>query len=217
MIYWLLHWFFKITGFIPQLFAFRRKVYYEDKRVQSRRIKGKAIVMPNHHSVMDVANMMFVFYGRSLRCLTAELMFRKNFFMTLILKMLGCIKVDRESHDFSFLNKAEAILNKGGVVEVYPESRLARPGEEKPLEFKPSVVALALSTGAPIIPVYHNGAMFKKERALVMIGKPIDVRELYDDSLSEGENIDNICKMLRGKVIELGKELERQREEEKAR
>ena len=217
MIYWLLHWFFKITGFIPQLFAFRRKIYYEDKRVQSRRIKGKAIVMPNHHSVMDVANMMFVFYGRALRCLTAEVMFRKSFFMTLILKMLGCIKVDRESHDFSFLNKAEAILNKGGVVEVYPESRLARPGEEKPLEFKPSVVALALSTGAPIIPVYHNGAMFKKERALVMIGKPIDVRELYDDSLSEGENIDNICKMLRGKVIELGKELERQREEEKAR
>ena len=217
MIYWLLHWFFKITGFLPQLFAFRTKVYYEDKKVQSRRIRGKAIVMPNHHSVMDVASMMFVFYGRALRCLTAELMYRKNIFMTLVLKLLGFIKVDRESHDFSFLNKAEAILRKGGVVEIYPEARLACPGEEKPLEFKPSVVALALSSGAPIIPVYHNGAIFSKERARVMIGKPIDIREWYDDSLTEGENIDMICKRLRGKVIELGNELERQREEEKAR
>ena len=215
--YWLIHWFFKITGFLPQLFAFRTKVYYEDKRVQKRRIKGKAIIMPNHHSVMDVATMMFVFYNRTLRCLTAELMYRKNIFMTLVLKLLGCIKVDRENHDFSFLNKAEKILNRGGVIEIYPEARLAEPGEAKPLEFKPSVVALALSSGAPIIPVYHNGAIFSRERARVIIGKPIDVREWYDDTLSESENIDAICKRLRGKVIELGNELERQREEEKAR
>lgn len=217
MIYWLIHWIFKITGFLPQLFAFRTKVYYEDKSVQKRRIKGKAIIMPNHHSVLDVATMMFVFYGRTLRCLTAELMYRKNIFMTLVLKLLGCIKVDRENHDFSFLNKAEEILNKGGVVEIYPEARLAEPGEEKPLEFKPSVVALALSSGAQIIPVYHNSAIFEKERKRVIIGKPIDVREWYDDTLSESENIDAICKRLRGKVIELGNELERQREEEKAR
>ena len=215
--YWLIHWFFKITGFLPQLFAFRTKVYYEDKRVQKRRIKGKAIIMPNHHSVMDVATLMFVFYNRTLRCLTAELMYRKNIFMTLVLKLLGCIKVDRENHDFSFLNKAEKILNRGGVIEIYPEARLAEPGEAKPLEFKPSVVALALSSGAPIIPVYHNGAIFSRERARVIIGKPIDVREWYDDTLSESENIDAICKRLRGKVIELGNELERQREEEKAR
>ena len=215
--YWFTHWFIKITGFIPWFFGYRAKIYYEDKSVQDRRIKGKAIVMPNHHSVMDVALHMFVFWGRTLRCLAAELMYKKNIFMTLMLKLLGYIKVDRDSHDFSFLGKAEKVLNKKGVIEIYPESRLARPGEEKPLEFKPSVVYLALSTGAPIIPVYHTGALFKKERALVIIGKPIDVKEWYDDTLGERENIEIICKKLRERVIELGNELERQRKEEKAR
>ena len=215
--YWLIHWIFKITGFIPWLFGYRTKVYYEDKSVQGRRIRGKAIVMSNHHSVMDVALNMFVFWGRTLRCLVAELMYEKNIFMTLVLKLLGGIKVDRNTHDFSFLGKAERVLNKNGVIEIYPEARLANKGEEKPLEFKPSVVYLALSTGAPIIPVYHNGALFKKERARVIIGKPIDVKDWYDDGLLEKENIDMICKKLRERVIELGYELERQREKEKAK
>ncbi len=215
--YWFIHWFIKITGFIPWLFGYRAKIYYEDKSVQGRRIKGKAIVMPNHHSVMDVALNMFVFWNRTLRCLAAELMYEKNIFMTLMLKLMGYIKVDRDSHDFSFLGKSEKVLNKKGVIEIYPESRLPKKGEEKPLEFKPSVVYLALSTGAPIIPVYHTGALFKKDRARIIIGKPIDVREWYDDTLCERENIEIICKKLRERVIELGNELERQRKEEKAR
>lgn len=212
MFYWLFHWFFKITGFIPQLLGFRYKVYYEDKSVQGRRIKGKAIIMSNHQSVMDVALYLFVFFGRTLRCVTAEIMYAKNIFMTFVLKVLGCIKVERDGRDFAFLGKAERILAKGGVVEIYPESRLAKKGEEKPLEFKPSVVYLALSSGAPIIPVYNTGGFFKLSRTRVIIGKPIDVREWYDDALSERENIEIICQRLRGKVIELRDELERQRE-----
>lgn len=213
--YWLIHWFIKITAIIPWIFGCRAKVYYEDKSVQGRRIKGKAIVMPNHHSVMDVAIQMFVFWNRTLRCLVAEVIYQKNALMRFFLRVIGAIRVDRDTHDFSFLGKAEKVLNKKGVIEIYPEARLAKKGEEKPLEFKPSVVYLALSTGAPIIPVYHNGALFKKERAHVIIGKPIDVKEWYDDTLSERENIEIICKKLRERVIELGNELQRQKEEKK--
>lgn len=213
--YFLVHWFVRITGWIPQLFIFRTKVYYEDKKAQSRRIKGKAIVMSNHHSLTDFAAMMFVFWRRTLRCLMAEVLFTKNIFLTLFLKSLGGIKVDRNAHDFSFLSKAEKVLDKGGVVEIYPESRLARPDEEKPLDFKPSVVYLALRSGAPIIPVYTNGKYFAKERARVIIGKPVDVREWYDEGLSEKENLDVICKRLREKVIKLREELQRQSESEK--
>ena len=63
------NWFVKITGWIPQLLIFRTKVYYEDKKVQSRRIKGKAIVVSNHNSLMDFAVLLFVFWRRTLRCL----------------------------------------------------------------------------------------------------------------------------------------------------
>ncbi|MBQ8850028.1 MAG: 1-acyl-sn-glycerol-3-phosphate acyltransferase [Clostridia bacterium] len=210
----LYNWFVKITGYFVQLFMFKNKVYYEDKNVQNRHIKGSAIVISNHVTVMDFAVMMFVFYSRTLRCLIAELMFQHNIFFTLLLKFLGSIKVDRGSHDYSFVNKCCKILKKGGVIEIYPEARLPKEGEETPLPFKTSAVYIALESGAPIIPVYNSGHYFKKGRNRVIIGKPIDVRDYYDSSLCHTENLENISEILRQKVIELKNELEKQTQKE---
>lgn len=211
----LFSWFVKLTGWIPQLLVFKIKVYYEDKKVQGKKIRGKAIIASNHHSLFDVGVMMFVFWRRTLRCVVAELMYEKNFFMSLFLHGIGAIKADRDSHSFAFIGKCQKILDKGGVVEIYPEARLPKKGEEKPLEFKPSTVYLALESGAPIIPVYNSGRHFSKERASVIIGKPIYVEELYDEKLTQKENIEKINAYLRGKIIELREELERQEKEEK--
>ena len=214
--YFLFNWFVKITGWLLQLFIFKIKVHYEDRSVQGKRIKGKAIIVSNHNALMDFAVLMFVFWRRTLRCAVAELMFQKNIFMTFMLKALGCVKVERDQHDLSFISKMKSILDRGGVVEIYPEARLPRKGEERPLEFKPSYVYLALESGAPIIPVYNNAKPFGKERERVIIGKPILAEELYDQKLSEKENINNINVYVRSKIIELGKELERQEAEESA-
>ncbi len=138
----------------------------------------------------------------------AEVLFEKKGILPLFLKMMGGIKVDRESHNFDYLIKSKRILNKGGGGGVFPESRIPKPEEEVPLEFKPSITYLALEAGSDIIPVYTNGSYFKKSPARVIIGKPINVRDLYDDKLSEKENIDNITKYLREKTIDLKKQLE---------
>jgi len=213
--HFLANWFVKITGVIPYLILMWPKIFYEDRKVQGRRIKGKAIVISNHNSIMDVAVMMFTFPGRTLRCVTAELMFKKNFMMSFFLHAIGAIRVDRDAHDFAFLEKSKRILSRGGVVEIYPEARLPRAGEERPLPFKPSAVYMALESGAPIIPVYHSRRGFVDRDSAVLIGKPIDVRELFDDTLDEKQNIEIITEIVRGKIIELGKELERKKEEEK--
>lgn len=210
---WFAHLFVKLTGWLPQAFAFRKKIYYEDKKAQGRRIKGKAIIISNHYTVWDYPLLMFVFISRTLRCQIAELMYRKNIFMTLLLKALGGVKVDRNSHDFSFMNKSMKLLDKNKVLAIFPEARIPKAGEETPLPFKPSAVYLALTSGAPMIPVAVSGKYFGKERAGVMIGKPIDVREWYQSELSEKENIDYINNRLRDKVIELKNELERRTNE----
>lgn len=210
MLYFLFQWFVRITGFIPQLLIFRTKIHYEDKKVQDRRIHSKAIVICNHNYLLDFAVLLFVFPTRTLRCAVAEIMYNKNFVMSLLLKLLGCIRVERDSFDFSFIDKMKKILDKGGAVEIYPESRLPEKGESLPLEFKPSYVYLALESGAPIIPVYSNAKLFGKERERVIIGKPIDVMALYDNNLSEKENISNINDYVRNKVIDLGKQLDEQ-------
>ena len=120
----IVQWFVKITGFLPWQIITGQKTYYEDKSVQSKRIKGNAIIASNHKSVWDVAAMLFLFPFRTARCLIAEVMFQKNPFFSFFLKAFGGIKIERDAHDFSFLDQSCKILEKGGVVEIYPESRL---------------------------------------------------------------------------------------------
>lgn len=201
-------WFVKITGWPLYALLLRPKTYYENKKVQSRRIRGRAIVISNHTSVYDFAVTMFTFPSRTLRCAVAELMYEKNIFMTFLLRAFGTVRVDRTTHDFAFLSACEKILGRGGVVEIYPESRLPDPGEPTPLEFKPSAVYLALQTDTPIIPICNNGHFFEKRRMRIMIGTPIDVRALYNDELSEKQNIANITTHVRGKIIEFSQRLE---------
>lgn len=194
-------YFVKITGYLAQLLVFRTKIYYEDKNVQSRRIKGKAIVMSNHTSVYDFALYLYVFFFRVIRFQMAEVLFKKKL-LSLFLKLMGGIKVDRNIHDFSFIDKSTKHLNKNGVIGIFPESRLPKEGEKTPLEFKHSISYLALSSDTKIIPVYTTGGYFKK-RIKVIIGKPIDVSLYYDSSKDEKTNIDFVTNILREKIIEL--------------
>lgn len=206
--------FTKITAWLVQKICFRTKIYYEDKKSQNRRIKGKAILVSNHTSIYDYAVYLFVFFTRTLRYQMAEILFKKKF-LGFYLKLMGGIKINRDTHDFSFMEKSEAILNKSGVVGVFPESRIPEAHEEKPLEFKPSVVVLALSSNAPIIPTYTNGSYFNKKRARVIIGKPIYLADMYDNNKTQKENIDFMTKKLRDKVIELKQILEEMVKNEK--
>lgn len=196
--------FVKITAWPVQFFCFRTKVYYEDRKVQGRHIKGPAIIISNHTSVFDYAVYLFVFFTRTLRFQMAEVLFKKKI-LGVFLKMLGGIYVDRTGYDFGFIAKSEEILSRGGVVGIFPESRLPLPGEERPLEFKSSAAYIALSSGVPVIPVVTNGSYFKKSRARVIIGKPIDTLSLSDPSLGEKEDLKQVSEKLRASIIELEK------------
>ena len=182
--------FTKITAYPVQKACFNTKILYEDKSVQNRRIKGPAIVVSNHTSVYDYAVLLFVFFYRTVRYQMAEVLFKKKF-LGVFLKMLGGIEVDRGSHDFAFMDKCEKILEKGGCVGIFPESRLPVEGEEKPLAFKPGAVTLALTA--------------KKQLAKVIIGTPVYPSDMYDENKSEKQNIEDITAALRQKIIKLGR------------
>lgn len=196
-------WFVKITGYIPHLFYFKKKVYYVNKQKSSRKIKGSAIIISNHKSVFDFALYMFVFPFRDIYTLIGEVMFEKGKLFGWFLRKLGGIKVERQNYDFDFINKALEKLEKGKVLEIYPESRLPLKHEKNILPFKPSFVYLALESNAPIIPVYTNGEYNTKKRTKVLIGEKIYLRELYDDSKSEKENIDYLCNYVRDYIERL--------------
>ncbi|MBO5789494.1 MAG: 1-acyl-sn-glycerol-3-phosphate acyltransferase, partial [Clostridia bacterium] len=154
------HIFVKVTGWLPQKIVFRTKIFYQNKKVQGRKIKGPAILVSNHTTLFDFAIFMFVFLCRTLRYQMAELLFRGKF-MGIFVRCLGGIYVDRDAHDYDCLLTSERILKKGGVVGVFPEGRIPTPKDViRPLPFHPGVVQLALMTGVPIIPLFTNGCYF---------------------------------------------------------
>ena len=199
--------FVKLTGWLPQLICFRTKIYYEDKAVQSRRVKGGAIVVSNHTSVFDYAVYLFVFFGRTLRTVMAEVLFEKKV-LGLFLKLMGGIRVDRDSNEYGFMGKCEQILQNGGLLCVFPEGRLPKPGEEKPLPFKPGAAYLSLASNAPVIPVYTNGSYFNKKRAAVIIGTPIYPLDCTDPGRTDKENTEAVNAAMREKLLYLEKLLE---------
>ena len=202
--------FVKATGWPAYKIAFRTKIYYEDKSVQSRRIKGAAMVVSNHTSVFDYAVLLFVFFTRTLRVQMAEVLFQKQP-LGIFLKMMGGIYVNRDTHDFGFLAESEEHLRRGRVVGVFPESRLPLKGEETPLPFKPSAAYLALAADVPVIPVYTNGSYFNlKKRARVIVGKPMYPRDCVSDSNDEKENIRILGEAMRERIIELERLLNEQ-------
>ena len=207
MFYFLFNWFAKITGWPIQFICFRKKTYYEDKAVQSRRIRGKAILISNHLSIFDYPVAIFTFWSRTLRFQMSELVMDKPG-LGLLLRMLGGIYVNRNTHDYGFMAKSEKILSKGGVVGICPEGRLPLKGESRPLEFKTGAAYLALNTDTPIVPMYTDGSYFNlRKRAHVIIGTPIIPSEVADPSLSDKENIALLTRVMREKIIDLGQML----------
>ncbi|MGI6264433.1 MAG: lysophospholipid acyltransferase family protein [Acutalibacteraceae bacterium] len=198
----LVNWLVKITAWPVQWLCFRTKVYYEDRAAQSRRIRGAAIVISNHTAVFDYAVYLFVFFWRTLRFQMAEVLFEKKP-LGWLLKGLGGIRVDRGAFDFGFVARSQEVLRRGGVVGIFPESRLPRPGEERPLPFKTSAAYLALSAGVPVIPVVTDGSYFRLRRARVLIGKPLMAADLIDPDRDDRENLQIVTGALRARVIEL--------------
>ena len=203
----------KTTAWSVQFLCFRTKILYENGDKNHRKIKGAAIVASNHTSIWDYAAIIFVFPFRILRYLMAEILFERNGILGWFLRSMGGVKIDRNHYDFSFVVKCEEILEKGGVIGVFPEGRLPDKAEETPLPFKPSMAYIALKSGAPIVPVYVSGSYFKRKRNYVVIGEKMRVEDLVDENLSERENIEKISAAVRAKIVELGDEFKRKQQE----
>lgn len=206
--------FVKVTAFPLWLPLFRTKVYYEDKKKQGRYFSGPAIVVSNHTSLVDYAVLLFVFFFRTVRYQMAEVLFRKKGPLPWLLRALGGIYVDRNSRDVGFLDETERILERGGAVGIFPESRLPKEGEERPLPFKPSAAYVAVRTGVPVIPVFTDGRYFQKCRVRVIIGAPLYASD-YKVGENDKENAERFNEALRNKIIELEEKLNESKNAEK--
>jgi 1-acyl-sn-glycerol-3-phosphate acyltransferase len=193
----------KITGWLPSLILFKPKYYYEDKKIQKRKIQGGAIIASNHRTTLDPFLLMFVFMNRYLHCLVGEFIYENIAFVGTILDLFGSIRVERFTANPDYLNTCNNILVNGGVVQIYPEGHLPRPNQTELSPFKSSTVLISIQSRKPIIPIYHQGnyGLFKRET--IAIGTPLHLYKECQQINPTIKELERLTKILQDKINQL--------------
>jgi 1-acyl-sn-glycerol-3-phosphate acyltransferase len=162
--------------------------------------KGGAVVVVNHISYFDpLAFSHFIFdNGISPRFLAKSSLFEIPF-VGRVLRGAGQIPVHRKSRDAaSSFRDAVAAVRRGECVCVYAEGTVTRDPGLWPMTGKTGAARIALTTGAPVIPVAQWGAqellppyakrpnLFPRKTMHLIAGPPVDLSE-YEGKDPTGE------------------------------
>jgi len=137
---------------------------------------GAAILAPNHFSYMDHF-LIGIFIRRKVRFMAKSQLFSP--WARWIYLQGGVFPVRRGARDEEAFVTAEAILDRSGVVAMYPEGGRSRTGDLQP-QAKPGVGRLALESGAPVVPIailgssrIRNWKRLRFPRVHVQYGEPL--------------------------------------------
>ncbi len=115
--------------------------------------RGPAIIAANHFSYLDP---MLVAYclQRKLRWMAWSGLFDTR--LRTVIPYLGAFPVHPGARDEETFKTANALLDDGELLVIYPEGGRSPPGEVR--QAKPGVGRLALESGAPVIPAAIAGS-----------------------------------------------------------
>jgi 1-acyl-sn-glycerol-3-phosphate acyltransferase len=139
---------------------------------------GPVILAANHGSYWDHF-FLGIFVQRPLNYMTAAEFF-PNRAVGGMLRRFGSFPVQRGARDADALTTAQAVLERGGLVVIYPEGGVARHADisDHP---RPGVGGVALRSGAPVVPVaiypaarLHRLGFLKLPRITVRFGAPLE-------------------------------------------
>lgn len=177
------------------------------------------IVCPNHYSEIDPVLVGHMLYNNGF---PPHFLAKGSLFtMPFVGKaMTGSkqIPVDRNGPTAGrSLVVAQEVLDEGGAIIIYPEGTLTRDPELWPMKGHTGAARLALTTGAPVIPVAHWGAQevfpryakmvhpFPRKRVTMIVGDPVDLSGFRDKpmdrTLLEAATeaiLDDVTKLLAG-------------------
>lgn len=192
----------KVTAWPGLLVYFKPKYYYQDKKIQNRRIKGRAVISCNHTSFWDPVFIVYTFFTRRLRFVAGEILFEKKKSFPWFIRQMGCIKIDRNIFDYQFMKECSRELNEDGVVGMFPEGALNNH-DNSMKAFKSGIILMALKTNSPIIPMYVGGKYGLKKRQKAIIGIPFNPRDYCQGKMPTLVELDSICEILYEKECEL--------------
>jgi len=146
------------------------KTHYLDPSRKGEILSLPSIVICNHTCHLDGPILNTVMLPHIMHSLAAKDRFEQPSF-GFFLRHTGCIPIDREKADTSWLHESLRVLRqqKENVV-IYPEGRHGE--HRKQLPFHPAVITLAVMAQVPIVLVYQDGPARWLHRNHLMIAPP---------------------------------------------
>ncbi|SDF21148.1 1-acyl-sn-glycerol-3-phosphate acyltransferase [Thermus arciformis] len=168
--------------------------------------RGPVILAANHLSILDP-----IAIGAGVRRPVSFLARADVFRLPLLswlLPRLYAIPVERGAGDLAAIKNAIRALEKGMAFGIFPEGTRSRTGKLQP--FKTGVAAIALRTGASVVPVAVTGTeeawpvgrkLFRLRRPVrVVYGEPIPVPR---KSKVTHQELENLTREIEARVREL--------------
>lgn len=116
-----------------------------------QKLEGAAIVAANHTSFADPFIVGVTFWYRRIYFLVAEVVM-KGKLRSLLLKGMGCIKIERDIADIQAVKKSIGVLKDGRILTVFPQGVISQ--EESIEKIKSGAVFMAFQANVPILPMY---------------------------------------------------------------
>jgi 1-acyl-sn-glycerol-3-phosphate acyltransferase len=160
--------------------------------------EGGMILAANHLSYMDIFAMSLYSYqaGRYPVFLAKSTLFDIPV-LGAIIRKLGQLPVYRNATNAALvLRDAEAGIRNGACVLFYPEATVTRDPAQWPMVAKTGAARLALTTGAPVVPVAHWGAqeilpyhsfrprLVPRKTVHMLAGPPVDLSAFQGQPLT---------------------------------
>lgn len=208
---------FAVAVVKPLLLFFTKRRWVDGEKIPA---EGGCVLVGNHISHVDPLTFAHFVYdhGRLPRYLAKAAVFEVPF-VGMIVRKAGQIPVYRLTADASQAFRAAVdAVERGECVVVYPEGTISRDPGLWPMTGKTGAARIALSTGAPVIPVAQWGAnqilapyakkphLFPRKTISMKAGDPVDLDDLRDKPMTPDvlrEATDRIMDSLTAELADL--------------
>lgn len=172
------------------------------KNLERLFFRGAAIIISNHFSLSDPIRLALV-VPRPVHFMAKQELFStrlKRFFLGQLL----AFPVYRKQADILSLKQAMTVLEKKHIFGIFPEGRRSITGELD--SFEKGAAFLALRCSAPIIPVYADPNWKKRRRVRMIVGEPLDAKQISETY--SGRGVDAVTEAIRDRMQLLKNEME---------
>ncbi len=178
---------------IPCLFIYRIKKYRTDGKKYTDKLVGGNLIAANHIDFSDPFIVGTAFWYRRMFFLASEEIMSVKA-RNILLKGIGCIKIDRNISDIEGVRRAVDILKSGRILTVFPQGGIREEGHIDAI--KSGTVLMAIKAGVPIVPMYSEKRRHWYNPRTVVIGEKIDCRDYSGGKMPTLADIQKISAVL---------------------